>query len=274
MLVDPEQLQVLKPLEGVRGRAEAEFYRFAFAPTRRAAPPAIFMPRFYGVSTLTADSAGVPSSTAYLALEDVTAAMRRPCVMDVKMGVQTWGEDARPDKAAAEAAKYPPAQRVGLRVTGMRVWDTSAGEYREHGRSFGYGLDEGSLDRAFAEFLWDGAKLRTDVAEGMLTRLEALEAWFESQADFRFYGSSLLFCYDGEGGEAAAGAPQLLVRQPTGTASEASVAPATPVVDVRMIDFAHVWSIRDGPEGRDEGYLTGLRSTKAYVRKVLRDARE
>jgi len=104
----------------------------------------------------------------------------------------------------------------------------------------------------------------------MLTRLEALEAWFESQADFRFYGSSLLF-FDGEGGEAAAGAPQLLVRHPTGMAS---VAPATPVVDVRMIDFAHVWSIRDGPEGRDEGYLTGLRSTKAYVRKVLRDARE
>ena len=49
----------------------------------------------------------------------------------------------------------------------------------------------------------------------------------------------------------------------------------TPKVDLRMIDFAHVWPIQDGPEGRDTGYLLGLRSLQRVLTQmcaVLGDA--
>jgi hypothetical protein len=223
------------------------------------------MPRFHGVATLPADAdggggGGQPPPRSYLVLEDVTRPFLRPCVMDVKMGVQAWDEDAPPAKVAQERGKYPPQQAVGLRVTGMRVWRRDERRYTEHGRAFGYALDDATLPHAFYEFLHDGTRVRTELIPPLLERLAAVRGWFAAQSDFRFYGSSLLFVYDGGGSEPAAAAA---------AAAVAAAAPP-PRVDVRMIDFAHVWPIRpaEQPAGRDDGYLKGLDSVIRYLRHV------
>lgn len=192
----------------------------------------------------------------FIVLEDVTRPFLRPSIMDIKVGVQAWDEDASPAKIKQERDKYPTQQVVGFRFTGMRVWDDVHAAYKEHGRAFGYALDERTLHHAFYEYLHDGKRVRTEVIPPLLDRLGAIRSWFETQSRYRFYGSSLLFVYEGH--------------------SEASTTPAEhaamppPRVDVRMIDFAHVWPIppHQQPHGRDTGYLLGLDSIMRYLRHV------
>jgi hypothetical protein len=236
-----------------------------------------------------------PGYVSYLVLEDLASRFARPSIMDVKIGVQTWDENASPSKIAAERSKYPPQATLGFRLTGMRVWDEGEGRFREHGRKYGYGLDEGNVHRAFEEFLHDGTRLRSEVIPPLLSRLRELEAYFATQNEFRFYGSSLLFLYEGDPKGAAAaptGSGALLLTPgsmpPAGSRTESGAvrgAPSTPIVhtslappaprmDVRMIDFAHVWPIRDGPEGRDDGYLKGLRNVIHCLELVEARAKE
>lgn len=178
---------------------------------------------------------------SYIVLEDLTTKFSKPSIMDIKVGVQTWDENASPEKAEAERRKYPTQQVVGFRFTGMRVWNEAERRFKEHGRSFGYALDEQNLHKAFEEYLHDGTRVRTELIPPLLDRLREIESWFESQSDFRFYGSSLLFVYDSSSSQ--------------------------PKLDVRMIDFAHVWPITE-PNGRDDGYLLGLRNIKRCLQRV------
>jgi len=244
---------VYKPLQqGARGATELAFYQQVAAPVdaradnHAAAPrallPAAFLPRFAGVVRASADS----DAPDLLQLEDITRACVRPCVMDVKMGVQTWGEDASAAKIAAERAKCPSQAAVGLRVTGMRVWDPVLQRYFERSRSWGYGLDDSTLPAALGLFLADGGGgIRREAARALLARVSEIHAWFMEQARFRFYGSSLLLVYDGACADAE-----------------------RPVCDVRMIDFAHVWPIprSQQPHGRDDGYVVGLESLMRYLK--------
>jgi hypothetical protein len=128
------------------------------------------------------------------------------------------------------------------------VWNVPSNTCKEHGRAFGYKLDKHTLGTAFFEYLHDGHRLRTELVPPFIEKLREIEGWFAHQNSKRFYGSSLLFLYDG-------------------TAED-------PKVDVRMIDFAHVWPIppQEVPEGRDEGYLKGLRSIIGYLSDLQRAA--
>jgi hypothetical protein len=267
---------VLKPCVGPRGQAEADFYRRVFDPSRGLADPVRFLPHFLGTTTTTAAPAPATASapSSYLVLEDLARPYRRPSVMDLKVGVQTWDENAPVAKVEQERAKWPPQQVVGFRFTGMRVWDAVHGGFREHGRAFGYALDESTLDRAFAEYLSDGrGGIRRELIPPFLARLREIEGYFARQNEFRFYGSSLLFLYEGDAatGPRRPSSHEHQHHQASSSSSSSAPPPSPPplpVVDVRMIDFAHVWPIRDGPEGRDDGYLTGVRSIMRYLEQV------
>lgn len=306
---------VYKPLPaGKRGEAELRFYATMFSPERYHSPPATLMPRFAGLH-LEPARPGAKDGSTFLRLEDVTAPYVRPCIMDIKIGVQAWDEDATPAKIAKEACKYPTQQLVGFRLTGMRVWDHSRGMsshalapeqllastnggYREHGRAFGYRLTQSALGSAFREFLFDGTRVRSELLPPFLDKLLLIREWFAAQDEFRFYGSSLLFVYEGDPAAAAVAAPpesQHSHRQmrdgdsTTGTAAPVTSATVAPRVDVRMIDFAHVFPIvssvlalpkrADGQsaspdrpvttEDRDSGYLLGLDSIIRYMLVLL-----
>ena len=252
---------VYKPLQpGARGECELRFYSLVTAagdpavpgagaqPSEReesSAPPAALLPLCAGIARA---EPGEPGSGLLLVLEDLTRSFARPCVMDVKMGVQSWAEDASEAKILAERAKCPSQARMGLRVTGMRVWDATAGCYCESGRGWGHRLDEETLPAAFRAFLSDGAGgVRAQIAHALSERVARIRAWFSQQGRFRFYGSSLLLIYDG---------------------GETEGAPA--ICDVRMIDFAHVWPIppHEWPNARDEGYLMGLKTLLRLLEAV------
>ena len=336
--------RLYKPLPlDARGEVEQRFYNAVCSPERQSRPPATLMPKFYSVIMLhahypsessssdsstsnaaaiatapacepaaTCDSAAAcESATAppplqrYLELEDVTARYARPCVMDVKMGVQTWAEDAPLAKIAREAAKYGSHHELGYRIVGMRMWvgdgiesgdcrsrcsgnarrmDSGGGGgptalshgYRTLGRDFGYALTPATAaSTGLRAFLSGGSRLRIDVLPPLLERLLELRAWIAVQEEFRFHGSSLLLTYEGADEEDS-------VRDGDGgvdggSDGGAGARPPSPVADVRMIDFAHVWSVRRSAGGdargagasftrsqdsdeRDSGYLLGLDS--------------
>ena len=173
---------VFKPLQsGDRGKAELGFYE-EVARRPPGSAPGRFMATYHGIAHEAHPDTAYPPRH-YLVLEDLTRPFRHPCVLDVKVGVQTWNPGASQEKISAELRKFPLQQRVGFRVTGMRVWDVTQGAFRERGRAYGYSLTEAQLHRAFAEFLHDGQGVRTELIPPLLERLRGVQAWFAEQSE-------------------------------------------------------------------------------------------
>lgn len=76
------------------------------------------------------------SLEAHLLLTDVTANFSKPCVMDIKMGSQTYEPDAPEEKRLREIAKYPLQETFGFRIVGMRFFDPFHPEADENGFRF------------------------------------------------------------------------------------------------------------------------------------------
>lgn len=126
-----------------------------------------FTPPYYGLlgqspepdgssgSTTTIDSSfavpyspeysyGVPQD-AHLLLQDLTVNYKQPCVMDLKMGTETFEPDAPEDKRLRETTKYPQQSIFGFRIVGMRIYDPLHPEaddqgYRFYGKEYGRSL--------------------------------------------------------------------------------------------------------------------------------------
>lgn len=121
--------------------------------------------------------------------------------------------------------------------------------------------------QALSQFLHDGIRLRTELLEPILRRLQALLTVIRSQSSYRFYSSSLLIIYDGEPPQTAP-APQTTQGSTSGSTSGD---PAK--VDVRMIDFAHTtykgsWNEGTTYEGPDPGYIFGLENLIGILRDI------
>lgn len=57
----------------------------------------------------------------YLKLEDVTQRFVKPCIMDVKLGQQSYDPFASQEKRDQQIRKYPLMEEIGFLVLGMRV---------------------------------------------------------------------------------------------------------------------------------------------------------
>eukprot|EP00980_Cylindrotheca_fusiformis_P009360 scaffold2047_cov129-Cylindrotheca_fusiformis.AAC.39 len=218
-----------------------------------------FLPEYFGVleqSSLSptldeGTQAKEKSDISYLVLEDTTAGYVKPCILDVKMGPQSYEPDADQEKQQKEREKYPPMAEFGLRVVGMRVLDPSHKDAREDGFVFyskHYWRSQLELEkvkdgiRAFF-----GAGETEKSISSVLSQLREIQLWFLRNDSFRFYASSLLICYEGgKTGEDCA--------QPT----------------VKMIDFGRV---RRNPGG-DDGYLLGLKTLTTMIEEILVEVRE
>lgn len=85
------------------------------------------------------------SLEAHLLLMDMTANFRKPCVMDLKMGKQTYEPDAPDEKKIREINKYPQQEQFGFRIVGMRFYhpshpESDADGYRFFPKEFGRSL--------------------------------------------------------------------------------------------------------------------------------------
>lgn len=238
---------ILKPLlpSDKRTLREHKFYEEVFGAGE--SPPDLltlrtFLPKYLG--TWKTDYLG--QEVEYLRLDDVTREFRRPCVMDVKIGAQTYDPLAPPEKVALEEAKYLWGWQLGFRILGMRVFDHSEQKYHVYGKDYGLKQTPDTILEAFKTFLGmtrqqpNSPKFLPD----LLLQLEHIRHWFETQRCYAFYSSSLLIVYD--------------------SLSESSNGQKINCV-AKMIDFAHVFPTSD----LDKNYLFGICKLISILHEIV-----
>lgn len=222
----PSRLFVLKPVQsGSRGEREVAFYEYVRA--HKVPGLESFVCPYYGVVR------PIPRGQAYILLHDLTTSMLKPCVLDVKLGTQTYEDEAPLAKREREAAKYPPQATLGCRIVGMRLHASNDDDVVAFDKHWGYSLrNRAELER--------GLRLFVQEQESILLferRIESFLEWISTVPnELVFISSSLLFVYDA----------------------------ANPsCCDVRLIDFAHVRRDRTVDTGLIVGLTTLLKLFRA-----------
>ncbi|KFY95682.1 hypothetical protein V498_03193 [Pseudogymnoascus sp. VKM F-4517 (FW-2822)] len=219
-----------------------------------------------------------------LVLENATHGFRRPNILDVKLGVRLWADDApaekraRFDKITAETTHASH----GFRVAGMRVWQgddaprgghVDADGYKIYDKN--YGREEIGVDNvadAFREFIGAGREAGVDeelgrlVAQAFLAEVEEARRVLES-VETRMYSSSLLFIYEGDGKalrEAMEEATRVGQRAATnGKAEAATNGEAVPTMNgVGIEELINGDGDADEDEDEDEEVLPKIYSVK------------
>lgn len=122
-------------------------------------PPHIPIPMIMPTTTPSgsaaeAETAWVPSNGKKLntdlsiVLENIASGFRRPNVLDVKLGVRLWADDAPPAKRTKldAVAKETTSGSLGFRIAGMKVWTGVNGETDEGGRTDPYDTKHEALE--------------------------------------------------------------------------------------------------------------------------------
>lgn len=110
---DDDDLNVLKPFE----KNEFEFYESLFKHNENEFYNQLkqFLPKYYGID--------VVDNQKVLKLENLMYSFNEPCVMDLKIGICTAGENATKEKREAMHLKdiNTTTHTLGLRICGMQV---------------------------------------------------------------------------------------------------------------------------------------------------------
>jgi len=229
--------KLYKPFQdGKRGQAERLFYEEVQQKRKEELAEFVsFIPLFYGVEG---------SNPQYVVLENLVGGFSKPCVMDLKLGTQSWDENASQqtieNRKKIEGNSTTPS--LGFRITGSQVYKPQSGQFQKYDRKYGYAVRENTMFDALLAFFDNGVHGRYEIIPTLLLRLKKMLQWAETQKMFRFYGTSVLIIYEGDlNGDV----------QKT---------------EVRLVDFAHVFKIQDG--GRDEGVLFGLKNLVSYLQRI------
>jgi len=178
-------------IQKVAEPTELAFYEAAFFD---GAWPTHFLPSYHG-------TAEAEEGETLIRLQNLMHGFRRPCVLDLKMGQQTYleGEAKLRKRLGLQIVDHiTGSSETGVRLVGMKVYKPyRMKEFRADKKA---GLVTGAdhtISEVLAFFLSDGKRIRAELVEAFYRRLVVLVAHFESQQRYTFTGSSLLFVYDG-----------------------------------------------------------------------------
>ncbi|KAK9507113.1 hypothetical protein O3M35_008925 [Rhynocoris fuscipes] len=184
---------IFKPISNLpAGDNEVKFYE-EVGYTAGAELLLEFIPKYYGTEVVNVQGRDIK----FLKLQDVTHGFQQPCIMDVKIGSQTWEPSAPKHKREAEARKYS-ATKIALSfcIPGYQVYDICTGTFKKVGKDEGKRLTAETLPHALNEFLNYNSGYSIFLIQHFLSYLFKLMSWWEKQTLYHIYASSLLFIYD------------------------------------------------------------------------------
>jgi hypothetical protein len=228
----------------------------------------LFTPEYFGVvecATELSTNEQVPTCSygtnynSHILLHNLTSHFSKPCVLDLKMGTETYEPDAPDDKKRRERTKYPQQVEFGFRLVAMRLFNPSdtladIDGYIYFPKKFGQSLESRDRVKDGLRLFFGGGDLplivrasRAEAIKRILTQLKLIKKWFKDNNVFTFTASSILLVYEGN----------------TETDEENGMQPD--LATVKMIDFGRVRR----RAGRDQGYLHGVRTLILILEEIL-----
>lgn len=222
-----------------------------------------------------------------LVLENAAYGYVKPNILDVKLGVRLWADDAAEEKKERfnKVTQETTHKDLGFRIAGMRVWQgqeavekppkrinhtitTASDGYKIYDKNFGRDLVKTTnVLEKFSEFIFvEPANIDDELGKFILDLfIEDLESILEvmEHEESRMYSGSLLFVYEGDG-VALRKVVEGMKRDMDEAAAKAKILPSPPNTNEDCNEEGE-----EEEEELDDGVSDDVRSPKIYSLKVI-----
>ncbi|RNA43850.1 inositol polyphosphate multikinase [Brachionus plicatilis] len=204
----------------------------------------------------------------YIKMDDMAYGFKHPAVIDYKIGRVTYDPEASQEKIARQIKKYPPVEKTGFQLIGMRVFNKEDATFCHYDKSFGRNLSEQELIHGLALYYQFHQTPQIRAIKETIGKFEEIKAWFEKQRTYHFYASSLIVIYEA--------CLEDMVNQDATNLTKANenemnnnglmLADHLNSVRIVMADFAHVFPANDS---LDLNYLYGLNRLIEHLKLLI-----